>query len=198
MARDAPTVSGPSHRLHRVRLTKNGSVAGRPRGVALSRECTSAAGVAGQLQPLVRRTAKPTGTGPTGTATLRASRNRGRKKRSSAFEHQRTLSGLRRPEGQRPPQRLHRVRLTKSGSVAGRPRRVALSREYASAAGVAGQLQPLVRSHGPPREAVQDDDETDEPTKDERREHEQRERCLHEPRRHQQPHHPAPNDAEDR
>ena len=35
-------------------LTKNGSVAGRPRGVALSQEYTSAAGVAGQLQPLVR------------------------------------------------------------------------------------------------------------------------------------------------
>ena len=37
--------------------------------------------------------------------------------------------------------------LTKNGSVAGRPRGVALSQEYTSAAGVAGQLQPLVRSH---------------------------------------------------
>ena len=35
-------------------ITKNRSVAGRPRGVALSQEYTSAAGVAGQLQPLVR------------------------------------------------------------------------------------------------------------------------------------------------
>ena len=56
-------------------LTKNGSVAGRPRGLALSQEYTSAAGVAGQLQPLVRRNSTEAGTGPTGTATLQASRN---------------------------------------------------------------------------------------------------------------------------
>ena len=67
-------------------ITKNGSVAGRPRGVALSREYTSAAGVAGQLQPLVRRTSSGAGTGWTGTATLQASRNRGRNERAEAMK----------------------------------------------------------------------------------------------------------------
>ena len=125
-------------------LTKNGSVAGRPRETALSQHYTSAAGVAGQLQPLVRRTAKGAGTGPTGTATLQASRNRGHNERAMTFKLMRTSSGSRRPDDQGPSHRLHRVRLTKNGSVAGRPRGVALSREYTSAAGVAGQLQPLV------------------------------------------------------
>ena len=67
-------------------LTKNGSVAGRPREVTLSQQYSLAAGVAGQLQPLVRRTRTQAGTGSIRTATLQASRNRGRNGWAEAFK----------------------------------------------------------------------------------------------------------------